>query len=272
MSHLPSVLARRPILTALLTAFHSSGSADFALTYTTAPTWPLAGARTNGAPRIAILDSSFNPPTFAHRALLLHTLRRTDPPTDFDAALLLFSTTNADKQPGGTGPVERVMMMELAACTMASEISPRALAVGVTKHARFVDKAEAILRSLASSSSVTPELYFIMGLDTILRLFSPKYYPGTTVVQALGPFFARSKVVCADRAGVQEEEAVRFWVGEEVKEFDGRVGRVEIPEEARELSSTRAREAVRRGEWEEVERIVGKEVAQFVKDEGLYAV
>ncbi|RUS18371.1 hypothetical protein BC937DRAFT_88831 [Endogone sp. FLAS-F59071] len=284
MSILPAVISRRPALSFLLTSFQSPTSdSDFALTYPTNLKWP--PPRPDGTPtRIAILDASFNPPTLAHRALLFSTLAAAAPPADFDAALLLFSITNADKQLHGAGVLERVMMMEIIARGMAAvsfdsdsstsfvSRAMKNLAVGITKHARFLDKAESILswhRTQHPPSSPPLDLHFIMGLDTILRLFSPRYYAPTPVAQALQPFFARSRVVWANRAGIGDEEAEQFWQSEDVAQFADRVMRVQIGEDMEAVSSTKAREAVAEGKWEEVERLVG-DVTDFVKGEGLY--
>lgn len=286
MSVLPAVLSRRPALSLLLTSFQSPTlDSDFALTYPTNFKWP--PPRPDGGPtRIAILDSSFNPPTLAHRALLFSTLAAAASPADFDAALLLFSTTNADKQLQGVGVQERVMMMEIVARGMAaasfdsdsntSSVSHamKNFAVGITKHARFLDKAESILswhRTQYPPSSPSLDLHFIMGLDTILRLFSPRYYAPTPVVQALQPFFARSRVVWANRAGIGGEEAEQFWRSEDVAQFADRVMRVQIGEDMEAMSSTKAREAAERGEWEEVKRLVGGDVMDFIRGEGLYS-
>ena len=58
---------------------------------------------------VAVLDSSFNPPTLAHRALA--SLPAASSPTG--ARLLLLSVRNADKvpHPGDASPVQRVEMM-----------------------------------------------------------------------------------------------------------------------------------------------------------------
>src|SRR4051794_37180912 len=73
------------------------------------------GSALTTAKHILVLDSSFNPPTVAHRALaLIPTGTAASEP---DAMLLLLSVTNADKVPksGDALPEQRLEMMELVA-------------------------------------------------------------------------------------------------------------------------------------------------------------
>lgn len=88
--------------------------------------------------RLLILDSSFNPPTKAHANLLSKALA-SKPSSYFDASLLLFSTNNVDKQLTGASVLQRVQMMELMAHSFDHDV-----AVGLTPHGKFVDKAQAI--------------------------------------------------------------------------------------------------------------------------------
>ncbi|ORZ00429.1 hypothetical protein BCR43DRAFT_485207, partial [Syncephalastrum racemosum] len=126
--------------------------------------------------RLLVLDSSFNPPTRAHAALIQQTLEE---PIQFTGVLLLFSSRNADKQLSGASIQQRVEMMELLAKSLPN------CGVAITVHARFIDKA----RMLDGAC-------FLMGVDTVKRLLDPKYYDEPVEI-ALAPFFARCSLVCA---------------------------------------------------------------------------
>ena len=129
-----------------------------------------------------VVDSSFNPPTLAHMSLLLSTASH----LALDTYLLLLSTRNADKSLSGASLEHRIAMMEL--CAKMYEMD---MAVGITSYHLFVDKKRAVEQYLdkqrnnnnhntASASDTNPQVppitYFILGEDTVVRFFDPKYY------------------------------------------------------------------------------------------------
>ncbi|KAL0572912.1 hypothetical protein ABG067_009238, partial [Albugo candida] len=88
-------------------------------------------------------------------------------------------------------------MMEIMARSFEKNI-----AVGLTPHGKFIDKASAI----ASWFQHPVELEFILGYDTITRFFDPKYY-NVPLKEALTPFFSTCRLVCADRG----QDECQFW-------------------------------------------------------------
>ncbi|CAG8707879.1 8559_t:CDS:1, partial [Cetraspora pellucida] len=204
----------------------------FKLTYTSSPNWPYylidsTKSRQNSTLKIAILDSSFNPPTKAHMQLLLQSVKnysntKPDNSVSFDACLLLYAIKNADKtpSPSDAGPVDRILMMESLASQIHSTTikaeqtfnSLQNIATGVTTHPLFMDKAKAIQsylnnnkpsQSIDSSTFInySPQisLHFILGFDTVIRLFNPQYY--SNIYKELNSFFEISNVICANRDG-----------------------------------------------------------------------
>lgn len=104
----------------------------FQTTLTAINSWPFTldrPASTARPTRIAVLDSSFNPPTKAHFHLLRAAAR-----LGCDAVLLLLATNNVDKGQAGTSAVERLEMMEAMALDSTCEEHPalRQMAVGLT--------------------------------------------------------------------------------------------------------------------------------------------
>ncbi|KAJ3099364.1 hypothetical protein HDU97_003237 [Phlyctochytrium planicorne] len=129
---------------------------------------------------ILILDSSFNPPTLGHHHLILKSL--TDGLDEehyfpFDTVILMHAVSNEDK-PSSFGDLERRLeLMEAAGKDLANAIRRMKqidveIVLGVTSAGRFVDKAVALKKVVGGR-----ECHWIMGYDTVTRLFDPKYYP-----------------------------------------------------------------------------------------------
>jgi len=290
----------------------------FKLIYKQSPTWPTFSSKPDYQKpiRIAILDSSFNPPTKAHSQLLVQTVteiffqnnkpiiiqepeksqQTNEQLESFDACLLLYSTKNADKTitSSDASSVDRLLMMEsLASYVQSTAYSDthsttalQNLAVGVTTHPRFIDKARAILSSPHCSPPQQLSLYFIVGYDTVIRIFNLQYY---TNKQELASFFETNNIICANREGYGGEEAEgQFFQSEIFREIVGekseKVIRIKLDNEIAKISSTRVREIVKnelRMENEEDKEqqvkirnalleLCHEPVVEFVIQEGLY--
>ncbi|RCH82962.1 hypothetical protein CU097_001122, partial [Rhizopus azygosporus] len=174
----------------------------------------------------------------------------------FDALLLLLSTKNADKQLTGATIVQRVQMMELMAARYPNS------AVGLTPHAKFVDKAAHIQAWLPDTRL---ELYFIMGYDTIVRLLDPKYYMPRPVMEVLGPFLNTCHIICADRGEGEEQKA--FW--DKLKLGTCSIRRIQLDPAFTTLSSTMARTRIMQGQ--SVLDVLDPDIAQFVQDHHIYS-
>lgn len=239
--------------------------------------------------RIAVLDASFNPPTFAHLALI-NSLRPThNNGTEYDAKLLLLSVRNADKslKPTDATYTQRLQMMHL----LAQHVHPpSSVAIGVINEPTFIGKSTLLLEFLKSRSSPTLsttsdlpdfELSFILGLDTLERLVAPRYYPSQgAMLASLRHFFSpteeNSLVVCARRKlpddTVQQEDKLAL-----AQEFinAGRVLMIDIGEDESTYSSTAVRTVIKElglGEDGQVlwRKYVPSDVADYIVNEGLY--
>ncbi|KAH9915128.1 uncharacterized protein B0H18DRAFT_1042673 [Fomitopsis serialis] len=137
------------------------------------------------------------------------------------------------------------------------------------------------LTSSSSAPPPRPQLTFLVGTDTLERLFAPRYYPSpSAMASALHRFLSAhpagddARVVCARRALLSPEAQ-----GEEAKlraairEFaeEGRVLLVDIPEELRSVSSTLIRQGANGGheQWREM---VTPAVAEYIETHRLYHV
>ena len=175
-----------------------SGASAFELVYRPSTFWPRSSSQPVAASAsLAILDSSFNPPTRAHLALASAAGEATG------AKLLLLSVRNADKAlaPGDATYAQRMAMMRL----MAEDANA---AVGLVDAPTFVAKAkllsDAYSALIESASAEKPGLVFLLGLDTLERLLAPRYYGSPEAMRAaLAEFFStegdNASVVCARR-------------------------------------------------------------------------
>jgi nicotinamide-nucleotide adenylyltransferase len=195
------MLSVRKIAPRLLQCLQNSSSyLPVELVYESHPDWPLGFSNTQARTpiRISVFDSSFNPPTLAHLALANTHLpsewakngnAAPQEGIDYDAKLLLLSVKNADKvpKPGDASYSQRLEMMALLTQRMASTN----VAIAITNEPTFVRKSEALLAFLKqkfTSSPIRPfptiELTFLVGSDTLERLFSPRYYLSETNMRA----------------------------------------------------------------------------------------
>ena len=108
------------------------------------PRIELTHGTVNELSSLAVLDSSFNPPTRAH----LHMLSVAKAKFGSARSLLLLAKQNADKPVVGASLVQRLEMME---CIAGAAQPAASMLCGVTAHPLFVDKAVALrVRTRAS--------------------------------------------------------------------------------------------------------------------------
>ncbi|KAI0768020.1 hypothetical protein BD413DRAFT_480138 [Trametes elegans] len=297
------------------------GLSTVELVHTSHPRWPLP-AHSSALPQtlhISVLDASFNPPTLAHLALANTLPPQMSPgyPPDFDARLLLLSVRNADKQlkPTDATYEQRIEMLVLLAHDLARSSArsvPAAqahlpdaaatpheanVAVALIDEPTFVGKS-ALLRTALSARLAAllapdlparagppaPSLTFLMGTDTVVRLFAPRYYPSERAMHAalrrfLGPDTTAgadgSRIVCARRVtrGVpraEEERAEREMAARARELVPGaQLAFVDIGERECTFSSSEVRELVAKGDvrWKEM---VTPSVAEYVVTNNLY--
>lgn len=277
--------------------------------------------------QIMVLDSSFNPPTMAHLALAnsrrpsyqtpdsdTHT-----PGGDYDAKLLLLSVRNADKslKAGDATYIQRLEMMALLAKDIkhyssegGSGGSPIAevdanIAMAIIDEPTFVGKSSSLLEflrqrysSLMSGrehiSQSPPEtlpmtqLTFLVGFDTLERLFAPRYYGDseaqmlTSLRQLLSPppHGDDSRVVCARRVSLQSDSEEHTQSEQKTLELAqefmaSRITLINIGQKESTYSSSAVRSAIGQaggdGRSDEWLNLVPTNVADYILKEGLYA-
>jgi nicotinamide-nucleotide adenylyltransferase len=244
---------------------------------------PLEPRQSHSPEVVYVLDSSFNPPTFAHRRIACSALleKNLGKPARL---LLLLATQNADKPSKPASFEDRLIMMQLFAqdllAFLYSEIpatdqeSIPVIDIGVTKKPYFVDKAAEI-----ESAGIYPqglEQVHLTGYDTLIRIFNSKYYPPEHTLQPLEPFLSKHRLRVTMRPDSEwgsraEQEAYLANIAQGGRESEGakpewaqRIRLVEgkKPEE-KSVSSTRAREAIRM-QSQDLEWLVPRDVKDFI--------
>ncbi|KAJ5662135.1 uncharacterized protein N7477_009751 [Penicillium maclennaniae] len=248
------------------------------------------------AKTLYVLDSSFNPPTFAHlRIASTALLERPDPSSRL---LLLLATQNADKATKPAPFEDRLAMMELFAhdlrthlantkANMASSEPTEELVyipsidIGVTKKPYFVDKAAAIEACDIYPSPL--EQVHLTGYDTLIRILNPEYYPPEHNLEPLVPLFSKHRLrvtlrpsdewgtkdeqrefVDSIARGDMEKNGVRREWAQRITLVNGRAPG------APSVSSTKARQAMQSA-VEDLDWLVPENVKQFVSSEKPYS-
>lgn len=177
---------------------------------------------------IAFLPAAFNPPTIAH----LRLLERATAATGASPAALL-TTRNVDKSLTGAPLPARVEML------LAARRDGHHVAVLAANAARIIDQVAALERTYPAAQP-TP----IVGFDTLVRLFDPRYY--TDIAAELDPFFERHRVIAANR-GPHAIEAVAEWLHHNAREYASRITLIELEADLAAVSSTQARQLAAAG-------------------------
>jgi len=106
----------------------------------------------------------------------------------------------------------------------------------------FVDKARAILPHYPAGT----RLVFIVGFDTLVRLFDPKYYADPDA--ALAALFATCEFVAANRAPEPTEAVAAFLRRPDVATYASAIRTIELPGDMAAISATEVRKRLARGE------------------------
>ncbi|KAG5361949.1 putative nicotinamide mononucleotide adenylyltransferase [Yarrowia sp. C11] len=204
--------------------------------------------------RVVVLDSSFNPPHYAH--LELASLGMTN--TRDNCILLLLSITNADKKPAPAAFEQRLEMMELFKNSIDAEV-----VLGLTKEPYFVDKYKVIKR-LLGTHNLNPHLHFPMGLDTLVRLVDQKYYK-EPVSEALKDFFNDCHVHVLTR------DDILFKLEELPEQWQRHIHMSKHSSKTDGVSSSNVRALVKSHKrHQDFERLVPPQILAYIVEHGLY--
>lgn len=197
----------------------------------------------------AVLPSAFNPPTAAH----LHLLEVAREVDGVRQTAALLSTRNVAKGVFGASLAHRIGML------LAVHAVDPWFAVLATNAARLADQARALRAAFPASG-----FDFVVGHDTLIRLFDPVYYDDMDA--ELTAFFAQHRVIATNR-GDASVAAVQAFVDTQAGDFAGRIVVREIDRHPASLSSTSARRAVAGGLHPVA---VPAPVANYIREHALY--
>ncbi|KAK5997753.1 Nicotinamide mononucleotide adenylyltransferase [Cladobotryum mycophilum] len=166
--------------------------------------------------KLLVLDSSFNPPTRAHAQMARSALKWAGSSGGGGGGgarvMLLLAVNNADKAPKPASFPVRLGMMDGFGRSLLEGLRGEVqgqvqvqIDLAVTKMPYFHDKARAISESGFYGYDFTRdggelEQVFLVGFDTVIRIFNPKYYGSPEgdreagMRAALGPFFERARL------------------------------------------------------------------------------
>lgn len=182
--------------------------------------------------KLGIFSGSFNPLTLAHIRMVEDTVAK----YRLDELLLLLAKANVDKPVFGLPLAARLLTVKKYAESQ-SQIS-----VGASSHGRYIDKVTA-LKTLFSADT---EFHFIVGYDTLVRIFDAKYYTDFhTELQAL---FASARIIVANRAGANIKTIETFMTRPEICRYAPYVSCILLPDIYASMSSTEVRDLLEHGE------------------------
>ena len=203
--------------------------------------------------RLGIFPASFNPPTKAHVALIREATKR----FKLDEILVLLDLQAMDKRIVGAPLEERVKMLKLL-FERYSRVS-----IGLSNRGLFLEKIKPLKRLFPSPA----KFVFIVGFDTILRVFDQKYYRNRK--RSLDLLFKACEFLVANRGEDERKSFERLFLKRGNQEYKRRVQFLTLSREFTSISSSLVREMI--GEGKPVGDLVPSPVLRFIKKAGFYA-
>ena len=182
--------------------------------------------------KLGIFSGSFNPLTLAHTKMIEDTIAE----YQLDELLLLLAKANVDKTVFGLPLATR--LLTLKRYTKSRE----KFSVGVSSHGRYIDKVTALKAIFPPETA----FHFIVGYDTLVRIFDPKYY--TDFHAELGELFIEARFIVANRAESDIQTIESFLNQPETRRYARYVSCLLLPDVYAYMSSTEVRELLERGE------------------------
>ncbi len=203
--------------------------------------------------RIVVLPAAFNPLTKAHVELL----DAAEGKKGIDESLLVLDKKTIDKELFGATLEDRLLMLESFARDRKNT------SVAFSSHGLFLGKARA-LRDIYPEET---EIFFIVGYDTLVRLFDPKYYRNRD--EALEHLFSMSRFLVGNRAGSDESSVGELLSAPGNVKFSACVEPIRISGRAAAMSSTEVRERVEKGL--ELGNLAPESIEKVIRGIGLYS-
>jgi len=218
--------------------------------------WVYRAARriNRGGQRLGIFSGSFNPLTVAHIKMIEAAQKR----YDLDEILLILARANVDKGVFGLSLADRLLMLK------AYTANREDFSVAACSHGKFIEKIEALRPAYPSGTHFS----FIVGYDTFIRLFDPKYY--TDLHSALEALFDQCRFIVANRHNYDVDAVRQVMEAPDYRRYASGIDLIELPDFYAEISSTDIRAQIQAGK--SVDHLVPREVQGFLKAVQAYQV
>ena len=167
-----------------------------------------------------------------------------------DEMLLLLAKANVDKDVFGLPLAARLLTLKKYV-----ERRPK-FSVGVSSHGRYIDKVAALKTILPSGT----EFHFIVGYDTLVRIFDPKYYRDFHA--ELQELFVAARFIVANRAEADIKTIEAFMTQPEIRRYASYVSCIPLPDVYAYMSSTEVRELLEQGKA--IEHLVPPSILDFL--------
>ncbi len=197
--------------------------------------------------KLGIFSGSFNPLTVAHIEMIEAAQKK----YELEEVLLILARANVDKGVFGLSLADRLSMLKLYAANRED------FSVAACSHGKFIEKIEA----LKPVYPLGTHFSFIVGYDTFIRLFDPKYY--TDLHGALEALFDQCRFIVANRQNYDAGAVKRVMDDPDYQRYAGRIDLIELPHFFAEISSTDIRVQIQAGN--SVDHLVPTEVQEFLK-------
>lgn len=233
----------------------------------------ISGNLTSMKGPLLVLDSSFNPPTLAHMSLIKAAVSRYP---SSPQVLLLLGTSNPDK-PTQTPEnyAHRLAMIQLFAKELSFVASQPVIAL--TKHSRFIDKVSD-MQQLAPWKTIV----FLVGYDTLLRIFDPKYYLESEFDSAIQRLLTTAQFCCVAREFNTTTSmpqvgsvATQLEFSKSVPQMAQYADRIVMVQPQSKVSSSQARKVASASSHEQqsmpkLSDLVPKSIASYIHEHKLY--
>ena len=204
--------------------------------------------------RLGIFSGSFNPLTVAH----IEMIEAAQQQYNLDEILLILARANVDKSVFGLSLADRLLTLKLYA------INREGFSVAACSHGKFIEKIEALKPAYPPGTHFS----FIVGYDTFVRLFDPKYY--TDLHGALEALFNQCRFIVANRQEYDVDAVRRVMETPDYRRYAEYIDLIELPDFYAEISSTDIRTQIQAGN--SVDHLVPAEVQEFLKTVQAYRV
>jgi nicotinate (nicotinamide) nucleotide adenylyltransferase len=203
--------------------------------------------------KLGVFSASFNPLTNAH----VKMIEEAEKNYNLDEILLVLAKANVDKGIIGASLEERLLMVKLYA-----QKYPQ-FSVAACSHGRFIEKIK-VIRPLYPPET---EIYFIIGYDTLKRVFDAKYY--TNLESELMELFSMSRFIVANRGGNDADMIKKLLSRRECKPYSEKIDLIELPPFYANISSTEIRERIQSGQT--IDNLAPPEILYYLKKTGVYS-